>query len=183
MGLYVQGIYRGDNMDRNKLVYVWIGRMRSGIKLSIISLLLIFILCSCSKDNSKIYDDVDAVSQSADISEEALSKVKDEVKILTGCDDVETSELFNIENTYYIKVKIHDLMLHSDYIQAGDGEYTAVTMYTDTALYSIEKISGNFYEIWRYENGDLKRILYNMEDVVYSQDDDKIIKESRFLCL
>jgi len=150
-------------------------------KLSMISLLLIFLLCSCNKEDSNFYDDIDAVSQSANISEEGLSKVRDEVKILTGLDDVETSELFSIENTYYIKVKTHDLMLHNDYIEAGDGKYTTVTKYTDRALYNIEeKISGDFYEIWRYENGDLKRILYNMEDVVYSQDDDKIIIDGAY---
>ncbi len=91
------------------------------------------------------------------------------------------SELLSIENTYYIKVKIHDLMLHNDYIQAGDGEYTTVTNYTDRDLNNIEeKINGDVYEVWRYENGDLKRILYNMEDVVYSQDDDKIIIDGAY---
>lgn len=176
-------------MDRNKFEYVLIGRMRSRIKLSAVILLLIFLLCSCNKDDSNLYDEIDAVSDSADISdisnnsEEALSKVRDEVKISTGLDDFETSELFSIENTYYIKVKIHDLMLHYDYdyIEAGDGEYTTVTTYTDRSLDNIEeKISGDYYEIWRYENGDLKRILYNMEDVVYSQDDDKIIIDGAY---
>lgn len=151
------------------------------LKLSMISLLLIFLLCSCNKDDSNLYDEIDALSQSDNISEEALSKVRDEVKVLTGLDDVEASELLSIENTYYIKVKIHDLMLHNDYIQAGDGEYTAVTNYTDRSLNNIEeKINGDVYEVWRYENGDLKRILYNMEDVVYSQDDDKIIIDGAY---
>lgn len=116
------------------------------LKLSIFSLLTIFLLSSCNKKDSNFYDDTDVVNQSDNISEdisnsdEALSKIQDEVKILIGRDDVETTELFNFENTYYIKVKIND-----------------------------------FNEIWRYENGDLKRILFNMKDVVYSQDDDKII--------
>ncbi|WP_019230185.1 hypothetical protein [Sedimentibacter sp. B4] len=162
---------------------------KSFYKLSMISLLLIFLLCSCNKDDSNFYDEIDALSQSDNISkdieysnaDEALIKVQGEVKVLTGLDDVETSELFSIENTYYIKVKIHDLVLHNDYIQAGDGEYTTVTNYTDRSLNNIEeKIIGDFYEIWRYENGDLKRILYNMEDVVYSQDDDKIIIDGAY---
>lgn len=158
-------------------------------KLSMISLLFILLLCSCNKKDNNFYDDIDAVSQSDNISEdieysnadEALSKVQGEVKVSTGLDDVETSELFSIENTYYIKVKIHDLMLHDDYIQAGDGEYTAVTRYTDRSRYNIEeKIIGDFYEIWRYENGDLKRILYNMEDVVCSHDDEKVIIDGAY---
>ncbi len=161
----------------------------NNFKLSIIILLLIFLLCSCNKNDSNFNNDIDVVSQNDNISEdiaysnadEALSKIQDEVKALTGLDDVETLELFCIENTYYIKVKIQDLMLHYDYIEAGDGEYTAVTTYTDRALYNIEeKISGDYYEIWRYENGDLKRILYNMEDVIYSQDNDKIIIDGAY---
>lgn len=160
----------------------------NNFKLSMIILLLIFLLCSCKKNDSNFNDDIDAVIQSDNISEdiensnadEALSKVQGEVKILTGRDDVEASELFSIENTYYIKVKIHDLMLNKDYIEAGDGKYTNVTKYTDRALYNIEKISGDFYEIWRYKNGDFKRILYNMDDVVYSQDDEKIIIEGAY---
>jgi len=114
-------------------------------------------------------------------TDEPAVKVQDEVKTLTGRDDVEATELFNIENTYYIKVKIHDLMLHYEYIYADIGESTAFTAYTDRDLNNIEeKISGDYYEIWRYENGDLKRILYNMEDVEYSQDDDKIIIDGAY---
>ena len=116
-----------------------------------------------------------------DETAEVLAIVQDEVKTLTGRDDVEATELFSIENTHYIKVKIHDLMLHYEYIYADSGESTAFTAYTDRDLNNIEKeISGDYYEIWRYEDGDLKRILYNMEDVVYSQDDDKIIIDGAY---
>jgi hypothetical protein len=164
---------------------------------------MILLLCSCNKNDGDVYDDIEVVNKGDNISEdievvnkgdnisedirysnleEALAKVKDEVKTLTGLDDVETSELFSFENTHYIKVKIHDLILHYDYIYADDDvEPTAITAYTDRALYSIEeKISGDYYEIWRYDNGDLKRILYNMEDVLYSQDDDKIIIDGAY---
>lgn len=178
------------------------------LKLSIISLLMILLLCSCNKNNGNVYDDIEVVNKGDNISEniddedieevnqsddkisediaysnleEALAKIKEEVKTLTGLDDVDISELFSFENTYYVKVKIHDLMLHYDYIYAESGESTAVTAYTDRSLNNIEeKICGDYYEIWRYENGDLKRILYNMEDVVYSQDDDKIIIDGAY---
>lgn len=162
------------------------------LKLGMISFMLIFLLCSCNKVDGNVYNDIDEtdeVNQSDDIisediaysnTDEAVNMVKGEVKILTGLDDVETSELFSIENTYFIKVKIHDLLLHNDYIGEGDDEYT-ITNYTDRELSNIEqKVSGDFYEIWRYENGDLKRILFNMEDVIYSQEDDKIIIEGAY---
>ena len=163
-------------------------------KLCVFSLFLIFLLCSCNKYDDNVYnhndDDIEAIKQSnenmsEDIvspnSDEALIKVQDEVKTLSGLDDVETTELFSIENTYYIKVKIRDLMLHYDYIYAENGESTANTAYTDRDLNNIEKkISGDYYEIWRYENGDLKRLLYNMENVVYSEDDDKIIIDGAY---
>jgi hypothetical protein len=72
-------------------------------------------------------------------------------------------------------------MLHYDYIYADNGESTAFTAYTDRSLNNIEeKISGDYYEIWRYENGDIKRILYNMENVVYSYDEDKIIIDGAY---
>lgn len=169
---------------------------------------MILLLCSCNKNNGNVYDDIEVVNKGDNISEniddedieevnqsddkisediaysnleEALAKIKEEVKTLTGLDDVDISELFSFENTYYVKVKIHDLMLHYDYIYAESGESTAVTAYTDRSLNNIEeKICGDYYEIWRYENGDLKRILYNMEDVVYSQDDDKIIIDGAY---
>ncbi len=64
------------------------------LKLSMISLLLIFLLCSCNKDDSNLYDEIDALSQSDNISEEALSKVRDEVKVLTGLDDVDGFRAF-----------------------------------------------------------------------------------------
>ena len=160
------------------------------LKLCIISLLLI-LLCSCNKNDGNIVDDVEAVNKDDNISEditnqnleEALTKVKDEVNSLAGRADVETSELFSIENTHYIKVKIQDLMLHYDYIYEGSVEDkpTAFTAYTDRDLNNVEKeISGVYYEIWRCEKGDFKRILYNMEDVVYSRDDDKIIIDGTY---
>lgn len=158
------------------------------LKLSI-SLLLIFLLCSCNKGEGNVYDDIAAVNEGDSISEdivysnsdEVLTKVQDEINTSTGLDNIEVSELFSIGNTYYVKVKIHDLMLHYEYIKAGEDQYTAVTAYTDRELSNIEeKISGDYYEIWRYENGDLKRILYNMEDVVYRQDDDKIIIDGAY---
>ena len=116
-------------------------------------------------------------------TDEILAIVQNEVKTLAGLDDVEASELFSIEDIYYIKVKIQDLMLHYEYIYEGSVEDkpTAFTAYTDRDLNNIEKeISGDYYEIWRYEKGDLKRILYNMEDVLYSKDDDKIIIEGAY---
>ena len=160
------------------------------LKFCIINLLLI-LLCSCNKNDGNVIKDVEVVNMddktSEDITnaniEEALTKVQDEVKSLTGRDDVETSELFSFKNIYYIKVKIHDLMLHYEYIYADsvEDEPTAFTAYTDRDLNNIEKeISGDYYEIWRCENGDLKRILYNMEDVVYSQDDNKIIIDGAY---
>lgn len=154
------------------------------LKLSILSLLIIFLLCSCNKDDGNVYEDIEVInkedSASKDIvypnADEALTKVQDEVKLLTGRDDVESSELFSFDNTHYIKVKIHDLMLHYEYIYDDSGEFTAVTAYTIRDLNNIEEeISGDYYEIWRCENGDLKRILFNMQDVLYSQDNDKII--------
>ena len=160
------------------------------LKFCIISLLLI-LLCSCNKNDGNVIKDVEVVNMddktSEDITnayiEEALTKVQDEVKSLTGRDDIETSGLFSFENTHYIKVKIHDLMLHYEYIYADsvEDEPTAFTAYTDRDLNNIEKeINGDYYEIWKYENGDLKRILYNMEDVVYSEDDDKIILDGAY---
>lgn len=110
------------------------------------------ITFSINKNNDKIFlqfENIEIVSKLVDISEdianpnleEVLTKVKDEVKILAGIDDIETSELYSFDNTHYINVKRQ----------------------------------GDFYGIWRYKNGDLKRILSKMEDVVYNQDDDKII--------
>ena len=74
-------------------------------------------------------------------TDKPLVKVQDEVKTLTGRDDVEATELFNIEDTYYIKVKIHDLMLHYEYIyeDSVEDEPTAFTAYTDRDLNNIEK--------------------------------------------
>ncbi|NYB75595.1 hypothetical protein HZF24_15715 [Sedimentibacter hydroxybenzoicus DSM 7310] len=158
------------------------------LKLSI-SLLLIFLLCSCNKGKGNVDGDIAVVNDGDSISEdtaysnsdEVLTKVQDEIKTSTGLDNIEVSELFSIDNTYYVKVKIHDLMLHYEYIKAGEDQYDAVTAYTDRELSNIEeKISGDYYEIWRYENGDLKRILYNMEDVVHRQDDDKIIIDGAY---
>ena len=116
-------------------------------------------------------------------TDETLAIVQNEVKTLTGLDNLEISELFSIEDIYYIKVKIHDLMLHYEYIyeDSVEDEPTAFTAYTDRDLNNIEKeISGDYYEIWRYEKGDLKRILYNMENVVYSEDDDKIFIDGAY---
>ncbi len=103
---------------------------------------------SVNKSNDKIYlqfENIEVVSKVEESItnsnlDEALSKVQDEVKILTGLDNIEASELFSIDNTYYIKVKPKGLS-----------------------------------ELWRYENGDLKRIIYNVKDVAYNQDDEKII--------
>ncbi|WP_312810816.1 hypothetical protein [Sedimentibacter sp.] len=159
------------------------------LKLSIICLLLIFLLCSCNKGEGNVDDDIAVVNESDSISEdtaysnsdEVLTKVQDEVKTSTGLDNIEISQLFSVDNTYYIKVKIHDLMLHYEYIKAGEDQYDAVTAYTDRELSNVEeKIIGDYYEIWRYENGDLKRILYNMEDVVHRRDDDKIIIDGAY---
>ena len=71
------------------------------LKLSILSLLIIFLLCSCNKDDGNVYEDIEVInkedSASKDIvypnADEALTKVQDEVKLLTGRDDVESSEL------------------------------------------------------------------------------------------
>ena len=119
------------------------------LKLGMVSLLMILLLCSCNKDDGNVYNDIEVVNKGDNILEditntnleEVLTQVNDKVKILTGLDDIETSELFNFDNTYYVKVKRH----------------------------------GDFYGVWRYENGDLKRILHKMEDIVYNQVDDKII--------
>ena len=37
------------------------------------------------------------------------------------------------------------------------------------------KRNADFYVLWRYENGDLKRILYKIEDVEYNKDEKIII--------
>lgn len=117
------------------------------LKLCIISLLLIFLLCSCNKN--KVIDNIDVVNKGDNILEnitntnveEVLTKVKDELKILSGVENIETSKLFCFDNIYYINVKRN----------------------------------ADFYGLWRYENGDLKRILHKVEDVVHNRDDDKII--------
>ena len=117
------------------------------LKLCIISLLLIFLLCSCNKN--KVIDNIDAVNKGDNILEnitkpnleKVLTKVKDELKILSGVEDIETSEFYSFDNIYYVNVKRN----------------------------------GDFYGLWRYENGDLKRILHKVEDVVHNRDDEKII--------
>ncbi len=117
-------------------------------KLCVLSLLLI-ILCSCNTNNGNVINDTEVVNKGDNISEditnlnleEVLAKVKDEIVILTGLADIDTSELFSFDNIYYINVNR----------------------------------SGDYYGIWRYENGDLKRILHKIEEVVHNRDDDKII--------
>ena len=159
------------------------------ITMLIASLLIIFLLCSCNKSNSNFNDDIDDFIETDDISEEidtpsmeaavsleeAISLVKYEVQALTGLDDVETSELFSMDDKYYIKVKIHDLMLREEYISVGDDKTVIVTKYSELVPYSLDEASGDFYEIWKCENGDIKRLFYNMEEVVYSRDDEKVI--------
>jgi hypothetical protein len=154
-----------------------------------ICLFLILLLCSCNKNTSNINDETDAVAETDNISEdsdassiesgisleEAISLVKDEVQALTGLDDVETSELFSIDNKHYIKVKIHDLMLREDYINVDDDKYVNITKYSDIIPYGLDEAKGDFYEIWKCENSDIKRLFFNMEEVVYSREDDKII--------
>ena len=118
------------------------------LKLCVLSLLLI-LLCSCNTNNGNVINDTEVVNKGDNISEditnlnleEVLAKVKDEIVILTGLADIDTSELFSFDNIYYINVNR----------------------------------SGDYYGIWRYENGDLKRILHKIEEVVNSRDDDKII--------
>ena len=67
------------------------------LKLCMVSLLLI-LLCSCNNNDGDIIDKAEVVNKDDNISEditnpnleEALTKVQDEVKSLTGRDDVET---------------------------------------------------------------------------------------------
>ena len=82
---------------------------KSYLKLFVFSLLLIFLLCSCSKNDGNVIDvindiddndDIEVVnkgdSTSEDISnpsmDDALTKVQELVKTLKGIDDVEASE-------------------------------------------------------------------------------------------
>jgi len=165
----------------------------------IISLLLISLLCSCNKNDNNVSDDtaIDTVSQSDKSNEndtknsdnilqtnvdkdKALIKVQEEVEALTGLINVEVSELFNIENIHYIKVKIPNLMLEADYVQVGDDNYIETLEYTDTYENGMEKYTGDFYEVWRYESDTPRRVLYNMTDVVYSKDNDKIFIDGEY---
>lgn len=182
----------------------------------LISLLLIFLLCSCNKNDNNVSDDIgintvsqidkanennindnDTVSQidkpndndtkNSDNTlqlnvnaDEALNKVQEEVEVLTGLVNVEVSELFNIENIYYIKVKLPNLMVHEGYVEVGDGNYTSILEYNDTEENGIEKCIGDFYEVWRYEKDTARRVLDNMTDVVYSQDNDKITIDGKY---
>lgn len=124
-----------------------IGKSKGYFKLCVLCLLLI-LLCSCNNNDGNVIDDIEAVNENdnnlEDITtnlEEVLAKVQDEIVILTGLADIETSELFSFDNIHYVDVKR----------------------------------GGDYYGIWRYENGDLKRILHKKEEVVHNQDDDKII--------
>jgi hypothetical protein len=49
-------------------------------------------------------------------------------------------------------------MLREEYISVGDDKTVIVTKYSELVPYSLDEASGDFYEIWKCENGDIKRL-------------------------
>lgn len=135
------------------------------IKIVFISVILIFLLCSCNNDNISNVDgkveNQDNILQSNITIDEVLDKVKDEVEAVTGLDGIEVSEFLNFDDIYFVKVKIPNKVLdyNFEYNDRYDNE---------------DKTSCDLYEIWRYEKDVIKRILYNLENVVHYKYDDNI---------
>ena len=134
---------------------------KSYLKLFVFSLLLIFLLCSCSKNDGNVIDvindiddndDIEVVnkgdSTSEDISnpsmDDALTKVQELVKTLKGIDDVEASERLEriLSNMKEIKYSHDDDKIiidgaHNSYIiklgsdNDGKGKILYECYYTD----------------------------------------------------
>jgi len=122
-------------------------------------------------ETTKISDEL----QKEENQKQALNEIKDELKMLTGLDDIETSMLYDVGDIYYIKAKIHNLELENIFTTTEEGSYPSTVGYRTPYSYTEEENNAkDFYEVWRYEKGDLKRILFNISSVRHDKNDDGI---------
>ena len=130
------------------------------LKLFVLSLLLIFLLCSCSKNDGNVIDDIEVVNKGDSTSEDisnpnvdyGLIKVQDLVKTLKGIDDVETSERLEriLSNMKEIKYS------HDDDKIIIDGAHNSYIIKLGSDNEGKEKILYECYytDILNSDNGD-----------------------------
>ena len=130
------------------------------LKLFVLSLLLIFLLCSCSKNDGNVIDDIEVVNKGDSTSEDisnpnvdyGLTKVQDLVKTLKGIDDVETSERLEriLSNMKEVKYS------HDDDKIIIDGAHNSYIIKLGSDNEGKEKILYECYytDILNSDNGD-----------------------------
>ena len=130
------------------------------LKLFVLSLLLIFLLCSCSKNDGNVIDDIEVVNKGDSTSEDisnpnvdyGLIKVQDLVKTLKGIDDVETSERLEriLSNMKEVKYS------HDDDKIIIDGAHNSYIIKLGSDNEGKEKILYECYytDILNSDNGD-----------------------------
>ena len=130
------------------------------LKLFVLSLLLIFLLCSCSKNDGNVIDDIEVVNKGDSTSENisnpnvdyGLIKVQDLVKTLKGIDDVETSERLEriLSNMKEVKYS------HDDDKIIIDGAHNSYIIKLGSDNEGKEKILYECYytDILNSDNGD-----------------------------
>ena len=120
-------------------------------KYSVLYLLLILLLCSCNKNDGNVNDGIEVVNKGDNISEDLINPNLEEVSAKVKDGIKALSGIDDIETSEFFSF--------------------------DNIYYINAERQGDFYGLWRYENGDLKRILQKVEDVAFNRDDDKIIIE------